>query len=178
MTYHCDLGTGQLLTIHQQGGKTTISITSQSLRQQQSQQSTFTTGEWVVPPTLFRTAAGLILRIEADQGQQFMLIQASGITGLRAMPPLAGADVLPLRQGVDPVAMPPIEPLSPLPPMPPMQMGDMVMQMQPMAMRMGNLHMQMDTSPAASPPVKRFCSQCGQGVEVGDRFCAHCGHQL
>ena len=24
----------------------------------------------------------------------------------------------------------------------------------------------------------RFCSQCGQAVETGDKFCAYCGHQL
>jgi len=26
--------------------------------------------------------------------------------------------------------------------------------------------------------VKRFCSQCGEGVQPGDRFCAYCGNAL
>ncbi|UCG23172.1 MAG: zinc ribbon domain-containing protein [Chloroflexota bacterium] len=32
--------------------------------------------------------------------------------------------------------------------------------------------------PAAKNGHSNFCPQCGQPADAGDRFCAHCGHQL
>jgi hypothetical protein len=119
---------------------------------------------------------GLILRIEATQGQRFIQLQANGISVMETPPLLAGADVLPLRQTATGTAssqsstepMQPMQPIKPLEPMSPMK---------PMEMRMGNMEMRMG-APEQSPAGHRFCSQCGQAIEAGDRFCSHCGHRL
>jgi hypothetical protein len=36
------------------------------------------------------------------------------------------------------------------------------------------------SAPAAAPAngKRAFCTQCGQATDPGDRFCAHCGHEL
>ena len=34
------------------------------------------------------------------------------------------------------------------------------------------------TAKTNNAKTKRFCSQCGESINAGDRFCAYCGHQL
>lgn len=208
MAYIGNLSSTEQLQVENVGTQTAIALTSASTSQQQSQWTSLTTGHWVVPPTLFRTPAGWILRIESAQGQFFVQLAGGRLNLLTAPPSLTGAETLPLQ----PVAgtntgaaaassmppMLPIAPLSPLPPMsplpsmPPMQMGDMQMQLEPMQMRMGNMQMQIGTPPVTSTPLtpapapapsstesaQRFCSQCGKAVNLSDRFCAQCGHAL
>ncbi|KAM3110779.1 zinc-ribbon domain-containing protein [Phormidesmis sp. 146-33] len=174
MAYLCDLGTGQQLRVENQGTQTIVTLTSSSTGQQQSQQSSVQTGEWQLPPTLFRTATGLILRIEAAQGHTFISLQSNSISLLKGLPSMVKADVLPLQQTSDSAPFKPMEPMKPLEPM---KMGNMQMKSSPMEMRMGNMQMKMGNS-STIPSTKRFCSQCGERVGVSDRFCAHCGSQL
>lgn len=185
MAYFGNLSSTDQLRMENVGVQTAIALSSVRTGQQQSQQTSLITGEWVVPPTLFQTATGWILRIEANQGQFFVQIAPGSIHLLPTSPSLLGATVLPLQpitmsaSSPNP-SMPPMAPLPPLEPIPPMQMGDMQMQLEPMQMRMGNMHMQMGTpTPTPTPETsQRFCTQCGQAVGLGDRFCAHCGHAL
>lgn len=47
--------------------------------------------------------------------------------------------------------------------------------------RMRQQRSQAPAAPAAAPVSNghaRFCSQCGTPTDPGDRFCAHCGHNL
>ena len=189
MAYIGNLSSTDQLRVENVGVQTAIALSSVKTGQQQSQQNSLITGNWVVPPTLFQTATGWILRIEADQGQFFVQIAPGSISLLSAPPNLLGATVLPLQpitasassstNSSNP-SMPPMTPLPPLEPMPPMQMGDMQMQLEPMQMRMGNMQMQIGTpTPTPAPEVSQcFCTQCGQAVSLGDRFCAQCGHAL
>lgn len=177
MAYVCDLGSGQKVYIDNSGMQTAIALISSSPGQQQQASSSFQTGPWVLPPTAFRTVAGVVLRIESQQGQQFVLLQANGIQVVASSPPLTNAEVLPLQQvateaGFGEQMMPPMTPMKP---MTPLKMGDMEMQMKPMQMRMGSMSMQMGDS---TPAQKRFCSQCGAAVGESDRFCSSCGHRL
>ena len=190
MAYFGNLSSTEQLQVENVGVQTAIALTSFSAGQQQSQGTSLTTGNWVVPPTLFQTATGWILRIEAAQGQFFVQLAAGRINLLPAPPTLLGAEILPLQPVTATSAstsaassmppMSPLTPMSPLPPMPPMQMGDMQMQLEPMQMRMGNMQMQIGTPPSTPTPeaTQRFCSQCGKAVSLSDRFCAQCGHQL
>jgi len=172
MGYGATLADGWQLYIDNEAGQTRLTSTQASGGQQQSQAIALSTGSWTVPPTLFRTPQGFILRLEGEAGQTFVQIQAGSLQALSATPPLTSADVMPLTQRTGPVpgAMPPMAPL------PPMEMPPMQMQMNPMRMRMGDMEMQMGN--AAPNPMRKFCPQCGQPVQVGDRFCSSCGHRL
>jgi hypothetical protein len=184
MAYIGNLGTGQQLHIENQGTQTRVTLTSRSTGQQQSQSSSFETGNWSVPPTLFRTPAGFILRIESTSGQCFVQIQANSLSTMPSPPPLAHADTITLDRVADTstssqqsMQFTPMEPMKPMEPLPPLKMGDMEMRMNPMEMRMGNMELRMgEKSPTQSG--QRFCSQCGQSVKSGDRFCGSCGHRL
>lgn len=84
-----------------------------------------------------------------------------------------------------------------------MKMGNMQMSMNPMEMRMGDMELRMGDSSsnrststsassasassqfrspsenaASSAHPRRFCSQCGAPITLGDRFCASCGTRL
>ena len=185
MAYIGNLGAGQQVYIENQGTQTLITLTSQSNSQQQSQSSSFLTGNWTVPPTLFRTPAGFVLRIESSSGQRFVQIQANELSTLQMAPSLADANVISLEQVADTSTSsqqskqftPLMEPMKPMEPLPPMKMGDMEMRMNPMEMRMGNMELRMGEKPQAQSG-SRFCSQCGQSVKDSDRFCSSCGHRL
>lgn len=172
--YRGELAADQQVTVQNQGMQTLVTLSHHGPGQQQSQSSSFATGEWSLPPTLFRTIAGFVLRIEASQGQTWVQLQVNSLQVLSSAPLLENAAVLSLQP------IPNGQRLAPLPPMPPMQMGNMQMQISPMKMRMGDMQMQMGKEPfmTPSPSSVAFCSQCGQAVGVGDRFCSGCGHRL
>ncbi|HEY9834271.1 MAG TPA: zinc ribbon domain-containing protein [Stenomitos sp.] len=185
MAYIGNLGAGQQVYIENQGSQTLMTLTSRSNSQQQSQSSSFNTGNWTVPPTLFWTPAGYVLRIESSSGQHFVQIQANGMNHLSTVPSLVHADVISLEQVADAASSsqqsieftPLMEPMKPMEPLPPMKMGDMEMRMNPMEMRMGNMELRMGEKPQTHSG-SRFCSQCGQSVKESDRFCSSCGHRL
>ncbi|MBW4519142.1 MAG: zinc-ribbon domain-containing protein [Scytolyngbya sp. HA4215-MV1] len=180
MRYGCDLGMGQQLLVENQGEQTWVTLTSAGTGQQQSQRSGFQTGEWQLPPTLFRAATGLLLRLEASQGQTFVQIQTGALKLASPMPSLLGAEVLPLQPIAPSVQAPTanMPSMQPMAPMQPLQMGNMQMQMAPMEMRMGNMHLRMGEPAEPTQTEQRFCPECGAKVALGDRFCSHCGTQL
>jgi ribosomal protein S27AE len=200
MAYVSDLGKGQRIYLENPDRQTVITVSHHSAGQQQSQQSGFTTGEWIAPPTLFRTPTGVIVQIETAEGRSYLQVQANSIRALSKAPSLEDADVVPMEseEGESTLIQPmqPMEatqpmkpmksksPMKPMQPMKPMKMGDMEMQMNPMQMRMGNMEMRMEPSSprslesTASSATQRFCTQCGNLVAPEDRFCAKCGHQL
>lgn len=172
MGYGATLAEGWQLYVDNEAGQTHLTTLQVNAGQQQSQAIALPTGTWTMPPTLFRTPQGFILRLEGESGQTFVQIQSGQLQALSGSPNLIMAEVVPLTQrtGTVPGAMPPMAPL------PPMQMPPMQMQMNPMHMRMGDMEMQMGQ--AAPDPTRKFCPQCGQSVRVGDRFCSGCGHRL
>ncbi len=172
MTYTANLGTGQQIWIGNQDTQTIIGLSSANAGQQQSQQTGFQTGQWIAPPMLFRTASGFIVQLATAQGDRYLQVQGSSLQGLSAAPDLAAASAVPLESGTAPAMQP----------MQPMQMGNMRLQMHPMQMQMGDLELRMghvnpaETSAAGTTP--NFCTQCGQRLQVGDRFCASCGSAI
>jgi hypothetical protein len=87
--------------------------------------------------------------------------------------------------------MAPMQPMQPMAPMQPMQMGNMQMNLKPMQMQMGNMQMNMGAETAVmvasthaasgttgASGTAKFCSQCGNPLKLGDRFCSGCGHAL
>jgi len=175
--YTCALDDQQIY-IENQGSQTTIKLTSGSQSQQQSQSNSFATGSWRVPPTVFRTSNGVVLRIEVEQGEYFIGVQASRMSKLDKAPSLSDAEVIPTSK-VDEAesvqnSMPDMKPMQPMEPMQPMQ----PMQMEPMVMQMGNMEMRMGTKTPPKQSAKNFCSQCGSKVAQSDHFCAHCGSSL
>jgi hypothetical protein len=195
MAYVSDLGRGQHIYLENQGQQTIVTLSSHSRGQQQNQRSGFTTGEWVTPPMLFRTSAGVIIQLETAQGRSYVQVQSSRMQILNQPPVLKNADVLPVQAEVKTETqfkssdqrssspkMEPMKPMKPMEPMEPMKMGDMEMQMNPMQMRMGKMELRMgdaaQTPTRSSEATRRFCTQCGNAVTPDDRFCAHCGHQL
>lgn len=186
--YTCNLDNGQQIYVENRGSQTVITLASGGLGQQQSQRNSFETGNWRVPPTVFRTRLGVVLRIEAEQGEHLIQVQGNRMSKLDAAPSLSDAEVLRLQKvetsSASRHSMPDMQPMEPMKPMPPMQIDDMQMRMAPMEMRMGNMSMRMgeprrmQTAPDETQSLKNFCPQCGSKVAKGDRFCSHCGKGL
>ncbi len=192
MIYLANLGANQQLYIENQGSQTLMTLVSSSRGQQQSQSSSFATGSWTAPPTLFRSDGNFLLRIDSAGGQHFVQLQASGFNSLKTAPSLIDADIMPLQQmsetatsSQSSVQFKPMEPMQPMKPMEPMKLGNMSMSTNPMEMRMGNMQMRMgeaseskSQSKSTAKSTKHFCTECGNPVKAGDRFCGNCGHKL
>ncbi len=176
MAYICDIGNAQQVKMVNQGLQTLITVSMSAHGQQQQASTGFTTGNWTTPPRVFRTGGSVVLEIDGEQGQFFVLVQGNGISTLNTKPSLGNADVLPLEKVPD-QSEPLISPMSPMKPMEPMKMGNMEIQMNPMQMKMGNMEMQIGT-PLSPPAKKNFCSQCGVAIGISDRFCTNCGQPL
>ena len=177
MAYRAYLNANQQLTIVNQGSQTLISLVTNRPGQQQSQNNSFTTGQWNRPPQLFQMAGGFILQIDGDRQRHLVSIQANSISTLTSAPSLENAVKINLDNIPDP---PPPEydmDFEPMQPMQPMWMGNMSMSMNPMSVRMGNMSIDIGEG-RTSTSGKRFCTQCGQAAKASDRFCCNCGHQL
>ncbi len=172
MAYQAILNGTQQLTISNQGMQTQITLTSSSRGQQQSQSSSFTTGNWVRTPQLFQTGQGFILQIEGSNGQYFIQIQSNGISTINGIPPLSNSTPVDLETVTDP----PEQKVN-FEPMQPLRMGNMSMDLNSMSMQMGNMSMNFGKK-SRTTDTKRFCSQCGVQAKPSDRFCSSCGHQL
>lgn len=126
------------------------------------------------------------------QLQTVQTMPESTLPSMPSMPPMQ--PMQPMQPIPHPSASSP-PPIQPMQPMQPLQMDGMTMNLGTMEMRMGNMEMRMGNpsvssaagvtsggsaeGSAASPqPNRRFCSQCGASVEVGDRFCSSFGHRL
>ncbi len=178
MTYRCDLGMGQCLSVGQyrsgdHGGEhgvdhridhgaeqTVITLATSSPGQQQQSSCSVTTGRWVEPPQVFRSGHRVVLKLITAQGDRFIYIEGQSITTAGAAVDLSQAQSMPMVW-IESVAssMPPMTPMTPMPPMTPMtpidnrgamSMGTMQMSMQPMEMRLGNMVMRADAIAAES----------------------------
>ncbi len=178
MAFQTTLPTGATLTIANRGDQTSLAFGSGSANQHQSQRSSFSTGAWTHPPTLFQTSNGLILRVEVEgERDHYLLIENGSARTLENAPDLRNAQSLPFHHVEEPEPKP-LEPLKPMAPMKPLE------PMRPMEMKMGSMQMSMGgtrdqaRSAHSTEPRAAFCTQCGQEAHKGDRFCAKCGHEL
>lgn len=179
MIYSTNLSANQQLYLENKDNQTILTIISVSSGQQQSQSSSFQTGKWTTPPTVFNYQNNYCLRIDTTQGQHFIQLQADGFTTLATPPSLVDADVIPLQRVASaPTSQPTEMKFKPLEPMSPMQMGNMSMNMKPMEMKMGDMYMRMPDNSEKQSSSKNFCTQCGSLVKASDRFCGNCGHKL
>ncbi|MGL4377112.1 MAG: zinc ribbon domain-containing protein, partial [Microcoleaceae cyanobacterium] len=80
MVYVCNLGLGQQVYLENPGIETIIRLVSSSAGQQQQSSSSFATGKWLMPPSVFRTPTGAVLRFEGEQGSRFVMLQGSGMS--------------------------------------------------------------------------------------------------
>ncbi len=172
--YRVNLSNNQQLTVINQGTQTLITLISSSLGQQQSQSSSFTTGNWNKPPRLYQTESGFVLEIDTDIKQHFFLIQSNSIN-ITSTPPWQ--NTVPIDLEYTPETNQNNLEFEPMQPMQPMKMGNMSMSMNPMSMQMGNMSMTMGENKTTKPS-HNFCSQCGAKVKPSDRFCSSCGNKL
>lgn len=178
MAYHGQLSPHQQIKLVNTNTHTHVTVQSSHGGQQQAQRSSYTTGPWRIPPTLWHTEAGYILRIEA-QSSVVLQIQAGGVISLlRELPPLGDATVIGLDRIPDAETMESMAPMQPMAPMEPM--SPMEMRMGNMAMKMGDMALQPMgiNNPAPPASTTNFCPQCGAPVQGSDRFCRSCGHNL
>ncbi len=173
MAYQATLNGTQQLTVINQGIQTQITLMTSSSGQQQSQSSSFTTGDWATPPKLFNTEQGFILQIDGDRAQYFIQIQSNSISTINGRPNLQNATPVELQN----IAAPPSQKAANFEPMQPMRMGNMSMDINSMSMQMGNMSMNLGNK-SRTTSTKRFCSQCGVEAKPSDRFCSSCGHDL
>lgn len=193
MFYQTCLDQQHQLSVENRDRQTTVTISSNSLQQQQSQSAGFVTGKWVSPPQLYKVGTGYVIKLTSDRQEYFVLVRGNSITTV-AEPNLAphvklewqhkfdnsteqedsGFTSMQPMQPIQPMQpMQPMRPMQPMKPMQPLQMGDMSMNLNDMSMQMGNMSLRM------KPPRKsNFCTQCGQKVQPSDRFCASCGNKL
>ena len=179
MSYTANLTENRRIAIASQGNQTTISLTSSNIGQQQSQTTSFTTGNWQSLPRLYQLGTNFILQINSDRNSFYLLIQTNGISTVAA-PDLNNAVEIDLQKSEDSTTIPnqiEFEPMQPIQPMQPMKMGNMSMDLNSMSMKMGNMSLNMNNT-RTSTSTKYFCSQCGQEAKTSDRFCSSCGHKL
>ena len=162
MIYNWELGTGDQISVDNQGAQTVVTVLQTSARQQQRTSSSFTTGIWIVPPELTMTPTGGILKIATPSGESIVQIQGNNIQlqSSHSGTSQSTSTSTSFSAGAEPFA--------------PMQMGNMQMKMQPMVMRMGDMELNMNTTASK----QQFCTQCGNSVKPTDKFCASCGHKL
>ena len=172
MSYAANLTNNQRLAVANQGNQTNISLVSSSPGQQQSQNSSFTTGSWQAPPQLYRIGTGFVLKLNGDRGTFYVSIQGNSISTTTA-PNIDNAAEVDLHQTSDSAAS---SSNMGFEPMQPMKMGNMSMDINSMSMNMGNMSLNMNKTRSTSSKV--FCSQCGQEAKPNARFCSSCGHQL
>jgi hypothetical protein len=170
--YFTDLTPYQKLYLESQETQTIITLTTSTPQQQQSQSLSWQTGAWIVPPILWQSNLGFILRVEGERGQFSGLIQGNSITDLQQMPSIANAQVIPLHPITADTIPNPASTFPSMPPLPPLQP---MSPMSPMRMQMGSMQMHMG---GGTSPNHHFCSQCGTQVQDSDRFCANCGYAL
>ncbi len=177
MVYVVGLPSGQQLTLENHGHQTTLTLAQQQTGQQQSQRNSFMTGPWTDLPQVFQTAQGAIARFETAQGIFQVQIVGSAMAAI-APSPIADARELPLQviSAPDALGMQPMQPMQPLAPMS-MSMGNLEMHLAPRPPEPDRPAVNLP-NPGRSPMTQRFCTQCGEPVEKGDRFCGACGHPL
>lgn len=191
MIYECETGTGQRLTLENDGEQTLVHLSSHSSGQQQSQGTGFRTGVWSGEPTLYRNGGELIVRLETKSGVQGIYIRGHEIRHASGAPDLHGAERQTLTPAADESRSPKMEPMKPMEPMRPLEPLKPMSPMRPMEMRMSDMQMRMGgggsheapsaqekPASAEAPTGKRFCTQCGREANSRDRFCAACGHEL
>lgn len=175
MAYVGELGAGSTIYLENQDSQTIITAVSASPGQQQQTSHSFSTGHWTTSPELFRSLQGYIIQIETAQRNYVLLVQNYQIRQIEAMPPRHTLTSVPLQQ----IVQTPTPSIPSMPPLQPLTMGNMVMSMQPMQMRMGSMHLSMGTSATVTQTTQtNFCSQCGTALTATDKFCANCGHRL
>jgi hypothetical protein len=103
MTYMHDIGNGQRLLVQNDGNDTRVALSSGDSGQQQNQSTSFSTGEWVKSPELFRTSQNLVLRIESESGAEFIGIHGNQIQSMRE-PDLKSAEKLMLKESTEKIA--------------------------------------------------------------------------
>lgn len=174
MAYACDLGNSHTVYVDNQDTQTVITIAGGQPGQQQQSSSSLQTGRWILPPQLYRTANGAILKITTAQGESHIQIQGTSMSTLNSPPGLGSSQQMQMHSVTSPgtASFPSMQPMKP---MEPMKMGNMQMNLNPMEMKMGNMQMRMGDKPKG---MKQFCSQCGAKVQPTDRFCSSCGHSL
>ena len=171
MVMYSELPTGQRLYLDNQGIQTIVTLASGASGQQQQSSSSFTTGVWTKEPEIQITPQGVIVNIITATGNHSVHIQGTSIS--LSSPNAFAASQSSQSSSVSPA---PMAPMTPMTPMTPMKMGNMSMNLSPMAMEMGDMKMSMGDAKTVSKT--RFCSQCGAKVAATDRFCSSCGHQL
>lgn len=175
MAYMGELGAGSSIYIENQDNQTVVTAIASSPGQQQQTSHSFTTGRWSTSPELFHSPLGVVIKLGTTQGNYYLQVQSHRIAQVETMPPRHTLESIPLQQ----VVQPPIPPIPSMPSMPPLEMGNRFMNLQPLQMRMGNMHMSMGTAATVTQTThNNFCSQCGTAVTATDKFCANCGHRL
>ena len=185
MSYQASLSSSQKLVVSQVDLQTAIAVTSITQGQQQSQTSSFTTGNWQKPPKLFRQdRMGYVLQIFGDLGVFYVALTSNSISSI-AKPDLSDAisvdlDNAPQHQTTN-FSFATMPPMQPMQPMQPMRMGNMSMNLNAasnsMSMSMGNMSLNMGKTRDNSRQ-QNFCTQCGTKTQAGDRFCRNCGNDL
>ena len=193
-SYRYDLGNSQAIYLSNQGSLTTVTIVSSGMGQQQQSGQSFSSGQWAAPPKLYQLGGGHVAIVFAERtfylsiaGGQMQVSSDAGGQGIEQQI----SKLQPLTmQPADLSSVPSMRPMTPMQPMT-MTMGNMSMSMG--EMRMGDMNLSTSTSQVQAEQVqasagasdepegmgeKRFCSQCGAAVRMGDRFCSQCGHQL
>lgn len=181
-TYGTKLTANRTLYVQNNGNQTIVALQSSDPGQQQSQSQAFKSGNWLVPPTLFQTSNGLVLRVEGEAGQKFVQLLSGGIQVMDSSPSLSGAQTLALQIVEESTSQPAIESMKPMEPMKPMKPMKPMEAMKPMKMEMGDMRLEMGGSSAresaSAGQGARFCSQCGTPIKSADKFCSQCGHQV
>lgn len=198
--YKCELDSNRQLHLSNEGAVTAVALSNSSPGQQQRSSNRFTTGQWTAVPALYRLDQGLLIIIPATstyylqiKGGQVQML--SGSLSEQMADQLQQAQ--PVAMQPDDRARTILD--SPMQPMTPLRMNKnpMSMSMGDMKMTMGETglgeispgDMKLNTQPdptesrlstssasshsqgeSGAAKVRRFCSQCGSAVALGDRF--------
>jgi hypothetical protein len=152
MTHQWTLSTGNQLSVDNEGAQTIVTVSYETLGQQQRMNNSFTTGIWISPPEMRLTSTGAIVKITTPSG-----ISTIEFDGNRIQ--MQSEDSQSNFSSSSSTSTSGFDPLHPMEPM--------VMRLEDLELNIGKI----------SQP-KSFCTQCGTAVKSVDRFCASCGHKL
>jgi hypothetical protein len=120
MNYKGTLQDGKTVLIQNDGQQSRIQLQSDG----SSQGTSFESGKWKHPPTLFSSDHEVVLEVAGDSGKAFFGIRDGGIQLLHDAPNLEGATKVDLKETDEEptsVEMKPMAPMKPLEPMKPLQ---------------------------------------------------------
>ncbi|PAX54322.1 hypothetical protein [Brunnivagina elsteri] len=110
MAYTGELDTGLKIYLDNQGAETVIATFSCGPGQMEKSHRDFQIGSWTLPPEIFHTPEGIMLKIKTAEDEHYIHIQGRSMSILSEVPSLSNSQQI---QVSEVSCMPTLEPMQP-----------------------------------------------------------------